>query len=245
MVVTDLDGTSAEVVATEIGEAAEASALDVCDAEAFGTLVADVLARQGGLDLLINNAGTAVGGEVQDLDLEHWRRVIDVNVNGVVHGIHAAYPAMVARGRGHIVNVASVAGLGPSPMLTPYGLSKWAVVGLSRSLRAEAAAYGVGVTVVCPGVIDTPLLERTAPDGLPVPSSTPAIRSWVSRDLGPPYPAAAFAEDVLHAVARNRAMLVSPRRARVAASVLRLFPALGDRLAQRRVRQERARRVAE
>jgi NAD(P)-dependent dehydrogenase (short-subunit alcohol dehydrogenase family) len=243
-VVTDVDGASAEAVAIEIGERAEAFALDVCDADAFATLAANVVARHGGLDLLVNNAGTAVGGEVQDLELEHWRRVIDVNLNGVVHGIRAAYPAMIASGRGQIVNVASVAGLGPAPLLTPYGLTKWAVVGLSRSLRAEAAAYGIGVTVVCPGVIDTPLLERSAPDGMSAPPSTPVIRSWVSRDLGPPYPADAFAQDVLRAVARNRAMLVSPRRAHAAALLLRLFPGLADRVAQRRVRAERRRRSA-
>jgi short-subunit dehydrogenase len=80
---------------------------------------------------------------------------------GVVHGVHAAYPLMIAQGQGHIVNTASLAGISPSPGLTPYSASKHAVVGLSRSLRAEARQYGVKVSVVCPGMVKTPILERS------------------------------------------------------------------------------------
>jgi len=88
--------------------------------------------------------------------LAHWDRGIDVNLRGVVHGVHAAYTVMIAQRSGHIVNTASLAGLLPAPGLTPYAMTKHAVVGLSLSLRAEAAAYGVRVTAVCPGFVDTP-----------------------------------------------------------------------------------------
>src|SRR5262249_60353863 len=86
---------------------------------------------------------------------------------GVMLGVPPASPFMCRQRSGHIVNPASLAGLLPSPLLTPYAMTKHAVVGLSLSLRAEAAAYGVGVTVVCPGVVDTPILDKNGPDDLP------------------------------------------------------------------------------
>ena len=91
---------------------------------------------------------------------QHWDRIIDINIRGVIHGVHAVYPGMVARGSGHIINTASVAGLAPAPLLVPYATTKHAVVGLSISLRAEAAAYGVKVSVLCPSAIETPILDR-------------------------------------------------------------------------------------
>jgi len=105
--------------------------------------------------VMVNNAGIGVGGEASELTLAHWERVIDVNLRGVIHGVHAAYPVMIAQRSGHIVNTASLAGLMPSPWLTPYAMTKHAVVGLTLSLRAKAAAHGVRVTAVCPGVVDT------------------------------------------------------------------------------------------
>jgi NADP-dependent 3-hydroxy acid dehydrogenase YdfG len=100
---------------------------------------------------MINNAGIAVGGATDALELADWRRVLDVNLAGVIHGVHAVYPRMVRRRAGHIVNLASVAGLAPYPLALPYTTSKHAVVGLSQALRAEAARHGVRVSVACPG----------------------------------------------------------------------------------------------
>lgn len=228
---------AAQSLADGLAEA-EGIGLDVADATAFSALVDDVITRHGAVDLLVNNAGTAVGGEVLDLGLEHWNRVIDVNLRGVIHGVHAVYPHMATRRRGHIVNVASVAGLAPTPLMAPYGTTKSAVVGLSLALRAEAARYGVGVTVLCPGPIVTPLLDRTAPDGMDAPASAPDTRTWVTRDLGKPYPAPDLAKDLLRAVRRNRAILIAPRRARITLALLRLMPSVGYRMAERRVRQE-------
>jgi NAD(P)-dependent dehydrogenase (short-subunit alcohol dehydrogenase family) len=243
--VADIDEVGALEAADSLSRLPGAGALrgarlDVCDADAFADLAADVRRRHGHLDLLVNNAGTAVAGELQDLSLDHWRRVIDVNLMGVVNGIHAAYPAMVARGAGHIVNVASLAGLAPAPLMTPYATSKWAVVGLSRSLRAEAAGRGVGVTVVCPGAVETSLLDRTAPSGLPDPDSAPVVRDWVTRDAGRPCPAESVAADVLDAIAQDRAVVVTPRRARTIATAVRLAPGIADAMGARRVAQHRA-----
>jgi short-subunit dehydrogenase len=140
---------------------------------------------------------------------------------------------MVRQGHGHIVNTASLAGLIPAPMLAPYGMTKHGVVGLSTSLRMEGAAHGVRVSVVCPGVIDTPILDKGNPPDLPALSSMPDGRRMLTAMIGEPYPAPALAADVLAGVARNRAVIVTPRHARVAWRTYRLSPRLVMDLAPR------------
>ena len=119
-------------------------------------------ADAGALDVMFNNAGISIGGETEELTLDHWNSIIDVNIRGVVHGVHAAYPVMVRQGSGHIVNTASMGGLMAAGLLTSYVMTKHAVVGLSLALRSEAAAHGVGVTAVCPSAVDTPILDKGA-----------------------------------------------------------------------------------
>ncbi len=230
VVLADIDEAAVKTAADEIAGGARSSvtgvALDVADADAFTELVGRVAAEHGHVDLMFNNAGVGMWGLVEDLSLAHWNRVIDVNLRGVVHGVAAAYPIMIRQGRGHIVNTASLAGLVLGPMLTPYAMTKHAVVGLSVSLRAEAAAHGVRVSVVCPGVIDTPILDKGNPADLPPVASVPDGRRMLSRSMGKPYPPASLADDVLAGVARNRAFIVTPRHARAAWAVYRLAPAL-------------------
>jgi NAD(P)-dependent dehydrogenase (short-subunit alcohol dehydrogenase family) len=143
VVLADLDGPGAERSAAEIGRGAEPAAVDVTDAGAVASLVDSVVGRYGRIDLLCNNAGIGAGGPVEQLTLADWAAVIDADLNSVVYGVVAAYPSMVRQASGHIVNTASLAGLVPSPLLTPYAAAKAAVVGLSVSLRVEAAAHGV------------------------------------------------------------------------------------------------------
>ncbi|HTZ08238.1 MAG TPA: SDR family oxidoreductase [Acidimicrobiales bacterium] len=246
VVLADVDGAGAAAAAVALGAGPPGRAagvgLDVRDAEAVTELVERTAADHGHLDILCNNAGVGVGGPVLELGLEHWQRVIDVNLRGVVHGVAAAYPVMVRQGRGHIVNTASLAGLLPAPMLTPYGMTKHAVVGLSVSLRMEAAAHGVRVSVVCPGVIDTPLLDKGNPDDLPPVPGTPDVRAMLSALIGRPYPAADLAEDVLVGLERNRPLIVTPRHARTAWRVYRASPRLVIDTGPRRMRQRLGRR---
>src|SRR5664280_2465562 len=158
---------------------------DVTGAGALSQSVGRFAAEHGGLDFMFNNAGIAVGGEVRDLSLAHWQRVVDVNLMSVIHGVAAAYPLMIEQGRGHIVNTASLSGLVPSPLLVPYSTTKHAVVGLSIGRRVEAADHGVRVSVVCPGVIETPLLDKGNPGDLPpgllIDQSPRRIRSITAR----------------------------------------------------------------
>ncbi|MDH4283095.1 MAG: SDR family NAD(P)-dependent oxidoreductase, partial [Myxococcales bacterium] len=107
-----------------------------------------------------NNAGLGVGGEFADIDAGMWERIVAVNLMGVVHGCRLAFPRMAAQGGGQIVNIASMFGLLPGGLFAPYVTTKHAVMGLSRSLRLEGRAKHIGVTVVCPGFIETPIFDN-------------------------------------------------------------------------------------
>lgn len=124
---------------------ATARRVDVTSADDVQAAVDAVVAEHGRLDLMFNNAGITFLGNTEELTLEQWNAIIDVNVRGVVHGVHAAYPQMIRQGSGHIVNTASMGGLMAAGLMTSYVTTKHAVVGLSLALRTEAAAHGVGV----------------------------------------------------------------------------------------------------
>lgn len=239
--VTDIDGAGARRVADECGRGASAVELDVCDAGAVRAAVTDFARQQGRLDYMFNNAGIGMGGEVDEIPLEAWHRVVDINVWGVVHGVQAAYPLMRKQGFGHIVNTASMAGLGPAPLLAPYALSKHAVVGLSASLRVEAAPFGVRVSALCPGVIETPILASTHDD---MSWWLPDVRRFLTKVSGTPYPVDRMASETLEAVARNAKFIVVPRRARIAWLLGRLFPSLPDAALAPAVASERASRTS-
>jgi NAD(P)-dependent dehydrogenase (short-subunit alcohol dehydrogenase family) len=237
VVLADVEGDAAGQVAEQLTAegpgAASGAAVDVRDAAAVAALVEDTATRHGRLDLMVNNAGLSIGGPVEELAPAHWDRAIDVNLRGVVHGVQAAYPVMLRQGSGHIVNTASLAGLVPTPRWTPYSATKWAVVGLSLSLRGEAAPRGVRVSVVCPGGVDTPILDKGMPSDLPrVPTMEATDTRAVITKLsgGHLYTADALAADVLHGMDRNRAVIVAPRQARVMWRLMRLSPSVLLRL---------------
>ncbi|MHC4391390.1 MAG: SDR family NAD(P)-dependent oxidoreductase [Planctomycetota bacterium] len=204
VVLADRDAEAVAAAADEIstaGGSAEAATLDVTSADGFAALVVNVKQRHGRLDWLFNNAGIGLAGEVRDLTLADWRKVVEVNVMGVVHGVQAAYPIFIEQGFGAIVNTASGAGLCPRPGMTPYATSKHAVVGLSTSLRAEAAGLGVRVIAVCPGFIRTRIMDNTEYKGLDEESLLKEI----------PFsgmPADRCAEKILRGVKRNRPLVI-------------------------------------
>jgi NAD(P)-dependent dehydrogenase (short-subunit alcohol dehydrogenase family) len=146
------------------GVEVEAHRCDVADAAAVGALCARLLA-DGPVDVLVNNAGIAHAGPALGASLADWGAVLGVNLHGVIHHVHHLGPAMRAAGRGHIVNLASAAGLWGIPGMAPYAVSKAGVVALSQSLQAELDGSGVQVHLVCPGFVQTRILEdgRLAP----------------------------------------------------------------------------------
>jgi NAD(P)-dependent dehydrogenase (short-subunit alcohol dehydrogenase family) len=235
VVLADLQVDLARDVAAGIaanGGHATAAELDVTDFQAVNNLVQNTYQREGRLDYMFNNAGIGIVGEVRLYELEDWNRVLDVNVRGVIHGVQVAYPIMLRQGFGHIVNTASAAGLLPEPIVVGYCASKHAVVGLSISLRIEAAAAGVRVSVLCPGVVRTPVLIDCGKYGKmlqPVPRELQ--ERWIERQR--PMPPERFAERALRAVARNRAIVIIPFSWRIFWWLYRLSPSFVFYLASR------------
>jgi NAD(P)-dependent dehydrogenase (short-subunit alcohol dehydrogenase family) len=218
---------------TEGGEA-KAVLADVTDANAVGALVRGAASDFGRLDYLFNNAGIAIGGEIRDQTPDHWRKVLDVNLLGAVHGIQAAYPIMARQGFGHVVNIASVAGLVAFPMAAPYSASKFALVGVSRALAVEARAFGIAVTVACPGFIDTPIVA--SPN---INADSQEVAKMIASRLGL-VPVERAARLILDGVAKRQRTIVFPFYARVLVLLDRLSPALSDWAMMEFVRRFRA-----
>jgi NAD(P)-dependent dehydrogenase (short-subunit alcohol dehydrogenase family) len=149
----DIDEAGARKTAAEVNGIA--ARCDVAHIEEVEALAAEAERAFGGVDLVINNAGVAVGGPVGEVPLDDWRWIIGVNLWGVIHGCHVFAPRLRKQGRGHILNVASAAGLLSPPGMGPYNATKAAVVALSETLRAELRQAGVGVTVLCPTFFQT------------------------------------------------------------------------------------------
>jgi len=234
VVVADRQVRLAESVVAGIrmrGGHARVAELDVRDPRQFAEIVTTTFDATGRLDYLFNNAGIGVVGEMCYYGPSDWSDVLDVNLAGVCNGIAAAYPRMVRQRFGHIVNTASVAGLVPTPMIGSYTASKFAVVGLSRALRLEAKRHGIRVSVVCPAIVDTPLLRgghysRVNDDAEPLREHARKLHVWASDPD-------TIARRVLRAVALNRAVIVEPPWARGLWYLDRLSPWATEQLCGR------------
>jgi NAD(P)-dependent dehydrogenase (short-subunit alcohol dehydrogenase family) len=224
VVAADIDCDGAQAAASAIaanGGRAAAALLDVTRAADVERLVEDTARTHGRLDYMFNNAGIGVAGEVRDLSLDHWRKAIDINLWGVIYGTTAAYTAMLRQGSGHIVNTASAAGLIGEPGLAPYSVTKSAVVALSTALRAEAEGFGVRVSVVCPGFVDTAVYENAI--GVKVDKDRFLAKLPVRL-----VSAADAARAILRGVEHNEAIIVFPFYARLLWWLTRINPsALG------------------
>jgi NAD(P)-dependent dehydrogenase (short-subunit alcohol dehydrogenase family) len=237
VIVADVAHDRAERVAREIeerGGRASAAPLDVAQDGAVHELVDRVCARHGRLDFMVNNAGILVSGEFETISLDLWRRAVDVDLWGVVHGSRAAWPVMRRQGGGHIVNVASIFGLLPGLLCTPYTLSKFSVVGLGQALRAEGADHGIRVTTACPGFARTGLFARHGFAGEM--DAGELERHIAVRFMEPDE----VARRILAGVARNRGLLVFPASARLLWRLQRISPRLVTHLSRGILRRARA-----
>ena len=177
--------------------------VDVTHQEQVQHMVEDAAARHGRLDVLFNNAGIGGTLQISEATLEHWRHIIDINLWGVIYGIHAALPIMRRQGGGHIVNTASIAGLIPFPFQALYCATKYAVAGLSESLRFELEDEGIHFSVVCPGEVATRIF------------GTPILGERVERKPPPDaIPAAEAAKTILAGVADREGIIALPESAR-------------------------------
>jgi NAD(P)-dependent dehydrogenase (short-subunit alcohol dehydrogenase family) len=146
----------------KLGAEVHTHGVDVSSADQMSEFAARVHQRIPAVDVLVNNAGVAVAGSFVGTDLATWDWAISVNLKGVVHGCHFFLPKMIERGAGgHVVNMASLAGIIAQNRMSVYAATKFAVVGLSESLYEELSPAGIGLTTVCPGIIDTPITRNT------------------------------------------------------------------------------------
>lgn len=172
VVVADVDSVKAQAVADDLraqGVPALACTVDVSSLASVESLRDAALAEFGAVHLLCNNAGVWLGAMMQDADIKDWQYLINVNLYGVIHGVKVFLPLLVEQGEGHIVNTASMGGLISGPPEGLYTTTKFAVVGLSEALLLEVADRGVGVSVLCPGLVDTKLITQSfavRPDAL-------------------------------------------------------------------------------
>ena len=206
--------------------------VDVSSEEQMRDFAAAVHERVEAVDILMNNAGVAIGGGFLDTSLDDWEWILGINLEGVILGCNLFLPPMVARGRGgHVVNVSSAAGYVASEALAAYSTTKFAVLGLSEALRDELAPHRIGVTTVCPGIINTPITRAARLVG---PLAThqvrhEMVRSYERRDYGPER----VATNILRAVQRNRAVAPITPEAWLFYYAKRLTPGLLARLARK------------
>jgi NAD(P)-dependent dehydrogenase (short-subunit alcohol dehydrogenase family) len=225
VVVADRQEDLAHYVADEINAAggrATATGLDVRDHEQVRSLIEESYQRTGRLDYVFNNAGVAVGGFTHRMSIADWNGMIDVNLKGVVHGLHAAYPIMLRQGFGHIVNTGSITGLTLGP--PGYGATKAAIVSASLALRVEAEAHGVRVSVICPGAVKSPMIEDGGRFGKNYDVPKELLEEYFKK-FRPVCPVK-LARRALDAVAKNEAIIIEPPFFRIFWWLYRLAPDL-------------------
>ena len=220
VVVCDLD----EKAARETG--GHAYQLDVSDEAAMRKFADEVVARHGVPDVVVNNAGVGHAGTFLSTTAQEWQRVLDVNLRGVIHGCRVFGQLLAERGEGgHIVNVASAAAYLPAKSLAAYATSKAAVLMLSDCLRAEVSARGIGVSTICPGLVNTNITRTTTFSGTSAEEQARrqanATRAYQRRGFGPEKVAA----EIVRAVERNKATVPVTPEAKAALALSRISPA--------------------
>lgn len=229
VIVVDRNAEGALATAESAHEAGAAAAwaetADVADGRAMETLAEKVTAEYGVVDVLVNNAGVGLAGSFLDTDAEDWKQVLDTNLWGVIHGCRLFGRRMAERGQGgHIVNTASAAAYLPSRTLPAYSTSKAAVLMLSECLRAEMAGTGIGVSAICPGIVNTPITSAARFTGVDEAEERRLRRRAAALYGRRNYPPEKVADAILRAVLNDRAVVPVTPEARVGYLLSRLAP---------------------
>jgi NAD(P)-dependent dehydrogenase (short-subunit alcohol dehydrogenase family) len=232
---TDLDAEKLEAVASAVREAggsvAYVRAADISDYEAVRAMADEIHRDHASLDVVMNIAGIATWGTVERLEHRHWQRVVDVNLMGPIHVIECFIPPMIDAGRGgHLVNVSSAAGLFGLPWHAAYSATKFGLRGISEVLRFDLRRHDIGVSLVCPGGVDTPLVETVEIVG--VDRSNPRIRKLSGRFQKRAVSAERAAEAIITGIKKDRYMVYTSRDIQIGHFVQRKF-ALPYELAMR------------
>ena len=230
--VNDAGLSETEAGARALGRDVLARRVDVSDSDQMRDFADQAHAEVGAVDLLVNNAGVALAASFLETELEDWDWILAINVMGVVHGCQFFVPKMVERGAGgHVANVSSMAGYHASPALVAYSATKFAVLGLSEALREELRPHRIGVTAICPGIINTPITRNARARGE---ADDPQVRDrlvslYERRNYGPER----VARNLLKAVERNRSVAPIAPEAWLAYAIKRISPRLAGWAARR------------
>lgn len=230
LVLTARDRARLDAVAQRCRDAGAEVAVhpaEVTDEVQVQALAEAVHERHPAVDVLINNAGVVMAGLAWEVPVADWRRLHEVNVMGVVQGIRAFVPRMIARRQGgHVVNMASVAGLAAAGGMSTYAATKFAVVGISQSLRAELQPFGIGVSAVCPGYVQTPIEQKVHLVGA---MDSQRVRAAIHKDFGRGVKPEDVARRALAGIRGNEAVITVGREAVMASATRRWAPWLLDR----------------
>jgi NAD(P)-dependent dehydrogenase (short-subunit alcohol dehydrogenase family) len=215
---TDIAADGLRSVGEEIGRAggtvSHSMAADVSDHAAIEALATEIGASHGSMDVVMNVAGISTWGTIDRLEHRHWQQMIDVNLIGPINVLETFVPPMIEAGRGgHIVNVSSAAGLFGLPWHAAYSASKFGLRGISEVLRFDLRRHGIGVSLVCPGAVRTPLVDSVEIIG--VDRSSPAAMGLVRRFERRAVTPEAAAEKILQGVERNRYMVYTSADVRI------------------------------
>ncbi|NHC21577.1 SDR family oxidoreductase [Nocardioides sp. IC4_145] len=224
---TDLGADRLDEVAAEIraagGRVGHVEAVDVSDHEAVRRLARRLTDAHGSMDVVMNIAGISRWGTVRSLEHEDWRRLVEVNLMGPIHVIEELVPPMIDAGRGgHLVNVSSAAGIIGMPWHAAYSASKFGIRGVSEVLRFDLRRHGIGVSLVCPGAVDTPLTETIHIAG--VDKASPTFRKLQARFRHGAATPEEAAEAILEGVRRNRYWVYTSRDIQLVHLLQRYLP---------------------
>jgi NAD(P)-dependent dehydrogenase (short-subunit alcohol dehydrogenase family) len=207
---TDRDAEGLEVTVADAlalgAKVPERRALDISDYDEVASFAADIHTRHPAMDVVMNIAGVSAWGTVDQLTHQHWKSMIDINLMGPIHVIETFVPPMVAAGRGgHLLNVSSAAGVVALPWHAAYSASKYGLRGLSEVLRFDLARHRIGVSVVVPGAVKTPLVQTVQIAG--VDRDDPRVQRWTTRFSGHAVSAEHAADRILSGVRKNRFLI--------------------------------------
>lgn len=211
---TDIDPAKLDDAVAEIrragGKVSHARALDIRDHDAVVALAAEIHGAHGSMDVVMNVAGVSTWGTIDKLEHSDWQQMIDVNLLGPISVLEAFVPPMIKAGRGgHVVNVSSAAGLFGLPWHAAYSASKFGLRGVSEVLRFDLRRHGIGVSLVCPGGVRTPLVESVKIVG--VDAESPRIRKLKARFEKRAVSPETVAEKIVEGIEKNRYMVYSSR----------------------------------
>ncbi len=224
LVITDVNAQTLDSAAAEIGDAVVLSrALDIADIDAVRSLADETHREAGSVDVAMNIAGIATWGAVENLSHEQWRRTIDVNLMGPIHVIECFVPRMIEAGRGgQLVNISSAAGLVGLPWHAPYSATKYGLRGVSEVLRFDLRRHRIGVTLVCPGGVATPIVNAVDIAGVDREKfhASPLSERFVRRAKSPEH----VAQRILDGVTNNRYLVYTSTDIRLLHLTQRVMP---------------------